>query len=168
MIHLTLFGGTEAEIAPGGFTALTIFGGAELKRPTLAQRIMQRRRDRGPQPEVQRRAAGDRLEPRLGLLGLHHPEHQHRVALAADRSQQRAAQRHQNHTLRKKLRRAPASRQNAAASMAQPFGSITKHRGSARQRHTPPCCCCDREGRPPSRAHIGLKRATSAAAHETA
>lgn len=47
MIHLTLFGGTESEIAPGTFTAFTMFGGAELKRPTLAQRIMQRRRDKG-------------------------------------------------------------------------------------------------------------------------
>jgi hypothetical protein len=47
MIHLTLFGGTDAEIAPGTFTAFTMFGGAELKRPTLAQRIMQRRREKG-------------------------------------------------------------------------------------------------------------------------
>lgn len=47
MIHFTVFGGTEAEISPAGFTALTVFGGAEFRQPTLAQRIVQRRREQG-------------------------------------------------------------------------------------------------------------------------
>jgi hypothetical protein len=50
MIHLTAFGYTEAEIAPAGFTAFTIYGYTKLKRPTLAQRIMQRRRARQQAP----------------------------------------------------------------------------------------------------------------------
>jgi hypothetical protein len=40
VFHLTLFGGTEGEIAPSGFTALTAFGGAELRRPTLAAQLL--------------------------------------------------------------------------------------------------------------------------------
>jgi len=40
MFHLTLFGGTEGEIAPSGFTALTLFGGSELRRPTLASQLL--------------------------------------------------------------------------------------------------------------------------------
>ena len=43
MIHITAFGYTEAEIAPSGFTAFTIYGYTKLTRPTLAQRIMNRR-----------------------------------------------------------------------------------------------------------------------------
>ncbi|MEM7204776.1 MAG: hypothetical protein AAF628_31255 [Planctomycetota bacterium] len=40
MFHVTLFAGTEGEIAPSGFTALTVFGGAELRRPTLATQLL--------------------------------------------------------------------------------------------------------------------------------
>ena len=40
MFHLTLFAGTEGEIPPVGFTALTVFGGAELRRPTLASQLL--------------------------------------------------------------------------------------------------------------------------------
>lgn len=47
MIHFTAFGATEAEISPNGFTALTVFGAAEFRRATLAQRIMHRRREKG-------------------------------------------------------------------------------------------------------------------------
>jgi hypothetical protein len=40
MFHLTLFAGTEGEIPPAGFTAFTAFGGAELRRPTLASQLL--------------------------------------------------------------------------------------------------------------------------------
>jgi len=40
VFHVTLFAGTEGEIPPAGFTALTAFGGAELKRPTLASQLL--------------------------------------------------------------------------------------------------------------------------------
>ena len=36
MFHYTIFAGSEAQMSPKGFTAVTLFGGAELKRPTLA------------------------------------------------------------------------------------------------------------------------------------
>ena len=35
-----MFGGTEGEISPSAFTALTAFGGAELKCPTLASQLL--------------------------------------------------------------------------------------------------------------------------------
>lgn len=40
MFHVTLFAGTEGEIPPAGFTALTVFGGSELRRPTLASQLL--------------------------------------------------------------------------------------------------------------------------------
>ncbi len=40
MFHLTLFSGTEGEMSPIGCTVLTVFGGAELRRPTLARQIL--------------------------------------------------------------------------------------------------------------------------------
>ena len=40
MFHVTLFAGTEGEIPPAGFTSLTAFGGAELRRPTLASQLL--------------------------------------------------------------------------------------------------------------------------------
>ncbi len=40
MFHYTVFGATSGEIAPTGFSALTVFGAAELRRPTLARRIL--------------------------------------------------------------------------------------------------------------------------------
>ncbi len=40
MFHYTIFAGSEAQMSPKGFTAVTLFGGAELKRPTLAQRVL--------------------------------------------------------------------------------------------------------------------------------
>lgn len=40
MFHLTLFGANQAEMPPAGLTALTMFGGSELIRPTLARRIV--------------------------------------------------------------------------------------------------------------------------------
>jgi hypothetical protein len=52
MIHFTAFGATQAEISPGGFTAVTVFGGAELRRPTLAKRIMQRRAEQRRAPST--------------------------------------------------------------------------------------------------------------------
>jgi hypothetical protein len=40
MFHVTLFSGTTADAAPAGFTALTLFGGADLRRPTLAAELL--------------------------------------------------------------------------------------------------------------------------------
>ena len=40
VFHLTLFGATEGEVSPAGFTALTVFSGAELRRPTLATQLV--------------------------------------------------------------------------------------------------------------------------------
>lgn len=45
-MQFTVFGSAEAEIAPIGFTAFTMYGYTKLKRPTLAQRVMQKRRQR--------------------------------------------------------------------------------------------------------------------------
>ena len=47
MFHLTIFSGTEGELAPTGTTVLTFFGGAELRRPTLAQQLVHYRASRG-------------------------------------------------------------------------------------------------------------------------
>ena len=46
MLHLTLFSGTEGEMPPSGFTAVTFFGGTELRRPTLAREILHYRATR--------------------------------------------------------------------------------------------------------------------------
>jgi hypothetical protein len=40
VFHLTVFGATEGEVSPAGFTAFTLFGGAELRRPTLATQLV--------------------------------------------------------------------------------------------------------------------------------
>lgn len=40
MFHFTMFGDTQGEMPLSGLTALTLFGGSELTRPTLAQRLM--------------------------------------------------------------------------------------------------------------------------------
>lgn len=42
MFYYTIFAGSEARMTARGFTAVTLFGGAELTRPTLAQRILAR------------------------------------------------------------------------------------------------------------------------------
>jgi hypothetical protein len=44
MFHYTMFSGTEARMSSTGFTALTLFGAATLRRPTMAQRILDRDR----------------------------------------------------------------------------------------------------------------------------
>ena len=55
MVHCTLFGYTEAEIAPVEFTAFTMCGFSSLRRPTLAQRIMHRyRRETHPPRKMDR------------------------------------------------------------------------------------------------------------------
>lgn len=46
MLHLTLFAGTQGDMPPSGFTAVTFFGGAELHRPTLAREILHYRATR--------------------------------------------------------------------------------------------------------------------------
>lgn len=40
MFHYTIFGGSHARMAPRAFWAVTVFGGTELTRPTLAQRVL--------------------------------------------------------------------------------------------------------------------------------
>ena len=40
MFHFTLFSGSDAQVPVSGLTAVTIFGGADLKAPTLAQRVI--------------------------------------------------------------------------------------------------------------------------------
>ncbi|MCA8956396.1 MAG: hypothetical protein KDC87_10005 [Planctomycetes bacterium] len=50
MFHFTAFGATQTRVPPGGFTALTLFGGAEIRLPTLAERIVHRRRQRTVEP----------------------------------------------------------------------------------------------------------------------
>ena len=47
MIHFTLFGATDARVSAAGFTAFTVFGGTDLHLPTLAERILHRRRTQG-------------------------------------------------------------------------------------------------------------------------
>ncbi|MCC6785885.1 MAG: hypothetical protein IT457_23760 [Planctomycetes bacterium] len=47
MFHFCLFAGTEGEMPPAGMTAITIFGGSELRRPTLAREIGAWRARRG-------------------------------------------------------------------------------------------------------------------------
>ena len=56
MFHLTIFSGTEGELAASGATVLTVFGSAELSRPTLAQQLIHLRSQRG-----RRRGLFDRL-----------------------------------------------------------------------------------------------------------
>jgi len=56
MFHFCLFAGTEGEMPPIGLTALTIFGGTELRRPTLAREILVHRATRGEAVHTMRRA----------------------------------------------------------------------------------------------------------------
>jgi hypothetical protein len=46
MFHITVFAANEGEISPSDFTSVTFMGVAELKRPTMAQRIMRIRSER--------------------------------------------------------------------------------------------------------------------------
>ena len=50
MIHLCMFGGHGGELSPGKRLYLTAFGGAELKRPTIARQIIEQRRGGAVQP----------------------------------------------------------------------------------------------------------------------
>lgn len=43
MFHLALFSGTEGVLSPRGGTAFVLFGSAELRTPTLAQRLVHAR-----------------------------------------------------------------------------------------------------------------------------
>ena len=49
-MHLTMFGGTEADVTPEDFTAVTVFGGAQFHLPTVAARVLhlKNRRERTP------------------------------------------------------------------------------------------------------------------------
>ncbi len=60
MFHFTMFGGSEAQITTANMTAITIFGGADLKRPTLAQRVLQLAASEDPESESSIRRPGPR------------------------------------------------------------------------------------------------------------
>jgi len=55
MFHITMFGGTEGVLPVSDFVSLTFFGGTELKRPTLAQRMLRLRDLRRQAPSAWRR-----------------------------------------------------------------------------------------------------------------
>jgi len=44
MVHFCIFGGHEGQLSGDKRVYITVFGGCELKQPTLAKRIMERRR----------------------------------------------------------------------------------------------------------------------------
>ncbi len=44
MIHFTIFGGTETTLGPNLRICLTLFGGTELRRPTVARQILTNKR----------------------------------------------------------------------------------------------------------------------------
>ena len=50
MFHLTIFSGTEGELAPANTTAVTFFGGAGLRGPTVAQQLLHFRAQRARKP----------------------------------------------------------------------------------------------------------------------
>ena len=50
MIHFTIFGGTEAQLNPNTRVSLTLFGGTELKSPTLARKILHSKRQSRSEP----------------------------------------------------------------------------------------------------------------------
>jgi hypothetical protein len=50
MFHVTAFAGTTGDMTPAGFTSLTIFGGAELRRPTLAAILLDEKQRRRREP----------------------------------------------------------------------------------------------------------------------
>ncbi len=51
-MSFTIFGASEAEITSSGFTSVTLFGGTELRRQTVAERIMRRRAVAGRKPGI--------------------------------------------------------------------------------------------------------------------
>src|SRR5262245_15643557 len=55
MFHVTLFGGSEGDLPISDFISLTIFGGTDLRRPTLARRILKLRAERDTTPSVWKR-----------------------------------------------------------------------------------------------------------------
>ena len=57
-MNFNIFGISEAEITTSGFTSLTIFGGTELRRQTVAERIMRRRAGGGRKPGLWERLVG--------------------------------------------------------------------------------------------------------------
>ena len=50
MFHVTLFGGTQGDLPLSNFISLTLFGSTELRRPTLARRILHLRASRNRTP----------------------------------------------------------------------------------------------------------------------
>jgi len=49
MVHFCVFGGHSGELAPGRRVYVTLFGGCELKRPTLAKQVLEMRSRGGVQ-----------------------------------------------------------------------------------------------------------------------
>lgn len=41
MVHFTIFGGSEVTLGSGGKCIVTLFGGTDVRKPTLAKRLMQ-------------------------------------------------------------------------------------------------------------------------------
>ncbi len=76
MFHLTFFAANEGEISPSDFTSVTFMGATELKRPTMAQRIMrlrgERQRKRGWYERLMGRSRGLILTA-FGITELHRP-----------------------------------------------------------------------------------------------
>ena len=56
MVHFCMFGGHEGELDPNKKVCITIFGGCELKRPTVAKQILDMRRNAEEHPH--RRGSG--------------------------------------------------------------------------------------------------------------
>lgn len=50
MYHITFFAGTTGDMVPTGFTALTLFGGAEIRQPTLASLLLHQKRQGSRKP----------------------------------------------------------------------------------------------------------------------
>src|SRR5262249_10332061 len=55
MFHLTLFGGGAGELPVSDFISVTVFGGTELRRPTLARRLLHLKSMRQAAPSIWRR-----------------------------------------------------------------------------------------------------------------
>ena len=51
MLQYTIFGGSDGQIAPRGFSAVTLYGYSRLTRPTLAQRILNLKQGPPPKPK---------------------------------------------------------------------------------------------------------------------
>lgn len=69
-MNFTIFGVTETEISGSGFTSLTMFGGTELRRQTLAERIMNLSKTAGRKPSAWEKLAGTDRPTVITLFGI--------------------------------------------------------------------------------------------------